>query len=286
MSGRVGVWAPYRLLASAEGREVAAELEELGYRAIWIGNGQSMLELAASLLSATTRISVATGVLNIRRNPVAAEAAPASYARLAAVHPGRFLLGLGSGWAPGAGVSPYRGMVAYLDRLDSTRPPVPAAGRILAALGPKMFALAAQRSAGAHPFLTTPEHTHWARQHLGAGALLVPEQKVLLETDPATARAIARAELDFYLTKENYLHNLRRFGFTDDDFQGGGSDWLVDALVAWGDADTVADRVREHHRASADQVAIQPISPDTPLGAAGRLPRLQYRRLAESLQLT
>jgi probable F420-dependent oxidoreductase len=191
--GRVGVWAPYRLLAADEGRAAAAELDKLGYGTIWIGNGQSMMELAASLLAATHRITVATGVLNIRRNPLAAEAAPSWYARLAAGYPARFLLGLGSGWAPGAEVSPYRDMVSCLDRLDAAQPPVPASGRVLAALGPRMFALAAARSAGAHPFLTTPEHTRWAREHLGAGALLVPEQKVLLETDPGTARRIARA---------------------------------------------------------------------------------------------
>lgn len=282
----VAVWAPYRLLATDEGPDVVAELEDLGYGAVWIGNGPSMLDLATELLAATERITIATGVLNIRRNPVDADEAGARYANLAAAHPGRFVLGLGNGWAPGAGATPYANLAAYLDRLDARQPTVPAHGRVLAALGPRMFTLAAQRAAGAHSFLTVPDHTHWARGHLG-NKLLVPEQKVLLQTDAAAARAIARRELEFYLTKANYLHNLRRFGFTDEDFSAGGSDRLVDALVAWGDVETVARRIREHLQAGADQVAIQPISAHTAVGASGppRLPRDQYRRLADSLGL-
>jgi probable F420-dependent oxidoreductase len=145
-----------------------------------------------------------------------------------------------------------------------------------------MFELASRRAAGVHTFLTVPEHTAWARDHLG-DKLLVPEQKVFLETDPTVARAVARSELALYLSKANYVHTLRRFGFTDDDFAAGGSDRLVDALVAWGTEETVARRIREHLHAGADQVAIQPISAHTPVGAAGppALPRNQYRRLAE-----
>lgn len=291
--GRVGVWAPYRLLAGAEGSDAVAELDELGFGALWVGNGEGMFDLTSVLLDATRAITVATGVLNIRRNPVSAATAAARYAALTARHPGRFLLGLGNGWSPTAGqingLTPFANMVRYLDELDAAIPPVPADGRVLAALGPRMFALAAERGLGAHPFLTTPEHTRWARELLGDGPVLVPEQKIMLETDHDTARRVARQELDFYLTKPNYTFSLRRLGFTEEDFAAGGSDRLVDALVAWGDVDTVLKRIDEHHQAGADHVAIQAITEDTAFSAGEarwRFPSECYRELATALPLT
>lgn len=148
-----------------------------------------------------------------------------------------------------------------------------------------MLALAAKRSLGAHPFLTTPEHTRVAREILGAGPLLVPEQKVVLEPDPVKAREIARGALDFYLTKPNYAASIRRLGFGEDDFADGGSDRLVDALVAWGDMDAVLERIAEHHQAGADHVAVQVLTGQSDFGTAEqrRLPRREYRELARAL---
>jgi probable F420-dependent oxidoreductase len=284
--GRVGVWVPLRLWVR-EGRrapEAASELDALGFGAIWLGNGPTIMEVAGELLAATQRITVATGIVNIWTHP-SATAIAASYRRLSAAHPDRLLLGLGNGprqpeqWR----LSPYRRLVGYLDELDAAG--VPVAGRVLAAVGPRMLALAAARSAGAHPFLTTPEHTAEARAALGPGPLLVPELKVVLAEHPATARAIARQALTFYLDKRGYATNLRRMGFTDDDLTGGGSDRLVDAVVAWGAPDAVRRRVDEYHQAGADHVALQVLTTDTdsPDPSAQRLPSEEYRRLAEAL---
>jgi len=242
-----------------------------------------MMGLAATALQATELLTVATGIVNIWVH-AAADVAEAFH-RAEKEHPGRLLLGLGNGpreaaqWA----LSPYRELTQYLDYLDAAD--VPADRRVLAAVGPRMLALAAFRSRGTHPFLITPEHTAAARTALGDGPLLAPEQKVVLESDPSTARAIARQALDFYLTKRGYATNLRRLGFTDDDLADGGSDRLVDATVVWGDPDTVRARIAEHHQAGADHVAIQLLTwqTDTPERTNRRLPREGYRRLAEAL---
>lgn len=283
--GRIGVWAPLRLW-SQEGpglAEAAAELEELGFGALWIANGPTMLDVASTVLSATSRIAVATGIVNIWAHPVASVAA--QYAGIAAQHPERFLLGLGNGprepaqWQQ----SPYDRLVEYLDHLDAAG--VTAQERLLAAVGPRMLALAAGRSRGAHPFLTTVDHTAAARAALGEGPLLAPEVKVVLESDLATARAIARQALDFYLTKRGYAGNLRRLGFTDDDLTGGGSDRLIDAVVAWGGTEAVRRRIGEYHQAGADHVAVQLLTwrTDAPEPAERRLPQAQYRELAAAL---
>jgi probable F420-dependent oxidoreductase len=169
-------------------------------------------------------------------------------------------------------------MAAYLDALDTAKPPVPAGARVLAALGPKMLTLARERAAGAHPYLTTPEHTQRARTILGADPLLAPEQRVVLETDRATAREIGRQHLAPYLRLPNYTNNLRRLGFTDDDLAGAGSDRLIDTLVTWGDEDTIARRVREHYDAGANHVCIQALT-----GDQDTFPREAWRRLAPAL---
>lgn len=278
--GTVGIWAPWWLWEQ-EGDQVgetAAELEQLGFGALWVANGPGMLETASRLLTATERLTVATGIVNIWVHPV--DQIAAAYRQLEDAHPGRFLLGLGNGpreaaqWA----LSPYRELTQYLDRLDA----VPDHARIVAAVGPRMLGLAGARSSGAHPFLGTAEHTAQARAILGEGPLLAPELKVVLEPDPATARAIARQALAFYLSKRGYSGNLRRLGFTDQDLTGGGSDRLVDAVVAWGDPDTVAKRIAEHHEAGADHVAVQVLDwrTDAPDLSQRRLPRAQYEQLA------
>ncbi|MER7984623.1 LLM class F420-dependent oxidoreductase [Streptomyces noursei] len=277
--GRVGVWhGGLGRLPASTARQAAAEIEQLGYGALWFGEGSATKEAfthAGLLLAATERITVATGIANIwGRDAASANGAALT---LAEAHDGRFLLGLGASHAPlvqlrgHAYAKPLAAMRDYLDALDSAPYegplPDPAPARVLAALGPKMLELARDRAAGAHPYFVPVEHTARAREVLGAGPLLAPEQAVLLETDPAKARALAREHhTRFYLELPNYVGNLRRFGFGDDDFAGGGSDRLVDALVAWGDVDTVRRRVQEHLDAGADHVALQPLAADRGLG--------------------
>jgi probable F420-dependent oxidoreductase len=283
--GSVGIWAPSSLWAQ-EGDglpDAVAELGELGFGTVWLGNGPDMMDLAATALAATERITVATGIVNIWVH--SPEDVAAAFHLAEKRHPGRLLLGLGNGpreatqWA----MSPYRELTQYLDHLDAAA--VPAEARVIAAVGPRMLALSAARSRGAHPFLITPEHTALARTTLGPEPLLAPEQKVVLESDPSTARAIARQALDFYLSKRGYATNLRRLGFSEEDLSHGGSDRLIDATVAWGDPDTVRARINQHHQAGADHVAIQLLTwqTDTPNRTDRHLPRAHYRRLAAAL---
>jgi probable F420-dependent oxidoreductase len=286
--GRVGVWIRSNALLPDEtsGDKEAAgaieELEQYGYGAVWLGMADGDLSQVAWLLDRTRRIVVATGIVSIWVHPP--EKTSAAYADVSAKHPDRALLGLGVSHrhlveAMGESYTrPYQKMVDYLDALDAAVPPVPAQGRALAALGPRMLRLAGQRSLGAHPYLVTPEHTRQAREILGDSPLLAPEQKVVLETDPAKAREIGRRSVSFYLGAPNYVRNLRRLGFTEDDLAGGGSDRLVDALVAWGDPNAVLARLREHHDAGADHVAMQVLTPD------GSLPRAEWQLLAEVLR--
>jgi probable F420-dependent oxidoreductase len=272
--GRYGIWE-----MKALSPQLAVEAEALGYGTIWIGGSPSGdLALAESMLDATRRIVVATGIVNMWKTP--AQEAAASYHRIAAKHPDRFLLGVGIGHPEQSSAyrSPYATMVDYLDQLDEAG--VPVAGRALAALGPKALRLAADRTAGAHPYLTTPEHTREARTLVGDGVLLAPEQKVVLDTDPERARALGRPFVDSpYLHLVNYRSNLLRLGWTEADLDDGGSDALIDALVAHGDAATVAARLTAHLDAGADHVCAQVIRPD----GADTLPAL--RALAEALQL-
>jgi probable F420-dependent oxidoreductase len=252
--GRIGVWRAAAQLSP----ELAVTAERLGYRAVWIGGSPAGdLRLAEQLLDATTTLTVATGIVNIWKD--GAELVAASYHRIDVRHPGRFLLGIGVGHPETTGARyarPYEALVHYLDELDAAQ--VPIRRRVLAALGPKVLKLSAERAAGAHPYLTTPEHTRKAREILGPGVLLAPEQKVVLDTDPVRARSIARPVVAKpYLDLVNYRNNLRSLGYTDADLAEGGSDRLIDALVAHGDADTVAARVTEHLDAGADHVTVQ-----------------------------
>jgi probable F420-dependent oxidoreductase len=255
---RLGIWNP----SSWPGFGDAAELERLGYGTAWLGaNPSPDLSTVEPVLAASTSLVVATGIVNVWEAEPSVVAA--AYQRVAAAYPDRFVLGVGVGHRPLVGdryTKPYDKLVSYLDGLDEGG--VPESGRMLAALGPKVLGLARDRTAGAHPYFTTPEHTAQAREILGEGKLLVPEQKVVLSTDPEVARPLARQTLSFYLTLPNYTNNWLRLGFTEADFANDGSDRLVDALVAWGDEDTIRERVEAHHAAGADQVALQVLNED------------------------
>jgi len=277
----VGIWDwGLRGDDRAEIADAAAELEELGYSAIWFpgSSGGPVFEMAATLLEATRHVPVISGILNVWAHEPAEAAA--GYARLSEAHPDRFLLGLGVGHPhqrPGEWGRPLSTMREYLDALDAADPPVPRDERCLAALGPRMLELARDRSAGAHPYFVPVEHTRRAREILGPDALLAPEQAVVLETDPARAREVGREHTVGYLRAPNYVNNLRRLGYGDDDLADGGSDRLVDALVAWGDHDAVRRRIEEHREAGADHVCIQAL----PRGEG--LPRARWRELAPAL---
>lgn len=282
--GRVGIWssALHGSRADDAGRraiaEAVAELEDLGYGTLWIGGSPSPDD-AAAVVAATRRVTVATGILSIWDH-TAKEAAD----RIAAIDAdarGRFVLGLGVSHGPMVPqyAKPYSAMVAYLDALDTATPPVDSGHRVLAALGPKMLKLAADRALGAHPYLVSAEHTAEAREALGPDALLAPELSVVLDTDPDRARTTARNMLGMYLQLPNYTANLLRLGFTESDFEGGGSVRLLDSLFALGDAGQVKARTQQYLDAGADHVALQVLTADE--GGAG-LPRAQWRELAEA----
>lgn len=267
--GTTGVW---QFTAKAT-PELAAAAEGQGYGTFWIGGSPAGgLEQVEALLDATERITVATGIVNVWSDDAATVAA--SYHRLEGKHPGRFALGVGVGHREAISEyrNPYEKIVDYLDQLD--RAGVPGDRVILAALGPKVLELSAARCAGAHPYLTTPEHTAYARKIMGPDALLAPEHKVVLDTDVERARTLGRKMLKRYLALVNYRQNLLRFGFSDDDMADGGSDRLVDALIIHGDTETVARRLREHLEAGADHICIQVLGDDL---AAG------YQELAQAL---
>ena len=286
----VGVWnAGLSARDPGAARDAVAELEDLGYTSVWMpGAAAGILDRVELLLGATTRVVVATGVLSIWVADPADVAAV--HARLQAAHGHRFLLGLGVSHAalvealPGGPTwdQPLGRMGAFLDALDAQPQPVTPDERVLAALGPRMLELAATRSAGAHPYNVPAEHTAAARAALGAGPLLVPEVAVCPTTDAAEARRLARAFFAHYFESPNYANNLLRLGFTEDDLADGGSDRVVDALVAWGDDDTIRARVREHLDAGADGVCIQVIGGGE-YGGMIELRREEWRRLAPAL---
>jgi probable F420-dependent oxidoreductase len=250
----------------------AAEVEQLGYDAIWLGSSPAV-EDAGPVLDATRRITVATGITNIWQYD--AETVAAQRDELEKRHPGRFLLGLGVSHGEGnaAYARPYETMQRYLDELDAAAQPVPAGDRVLAALGPKMLGLSRNRSAGAHPYLVTVEQVAEARAVLGPDSLLAPEYTVVVDEDLDRARTTARGMLGRYLKMRNYVSSFTRAGFTEDDFRDGGSDRLIDAVFAVGDPSVVGAKVQALHQAGADHVAIQALaaSPDEQLDAWRRL---------------
>jgi probable F420-dependent oxidoreductase len=288
----VGIWTGQLDYQPAnQAKEAVAELEELGYGAVWVGEavGREALSNAGLLLSATRRLVVATGIANIWVRDALAMVAGQN--TLAEAYPERFLLGLGVSHAPLIeGVRghhyerPLAAMRQYLDAMDEAVssyravPPGTPPPRVLAALGPKMLTLAAKRAQGAHSYFVPPEHTAQARDQLGPDSWLIPEQAVVLENDSERAREIARRHTSRYLRLPNYTNNLRRLGFGDEDLAGSGSDRLVDAMVAWGDENAIVGRVRAHLDAGADHVCVQVLDPDR-----RGLPAAQLRRLAPAL---
>jgi len=272
--GSFGIWRGEADLDES----LAATLEQLGYSAIWIGGSpDGDLQIAERLLGATRSITVGTGIVNIWKDDPATVAR--SFHRLESRFPNRFLLGIGVGHpeATSEYTKPYAALVHYLDELDLAQ--VPVSKRLLAALGPKVIQLGADRTAGVHPYLTTPEHTRRAREILGPDELLVPEQKVVIDTDAERARSIGRPRVaDPYLGLTNYVSNLKSLGWSDKDLADGGSDALIDALVLHGDAETVAAGLRAHLDAGANQVAIQLLT------APGADPVPGFTALAEALR--
>ena len=272
--GRTGIWThALDMQPVGRARELVGELESLGYGAVWIPEavGREALSSAALLLSGGERIVVATGIANLWARD--AMAMSAGHKTITSAYPDRFLLGIGVSHQPAVDglrghryEKPVATMRAYLDAMDSALyfadPPPVAPVRVLAALGPRMLALAAERAAGAHPYFVPPEHTAVAREALGPDRLLAPEQAVVLETEPTAAREVARSHMATYLGLPNYTNNLRRLGWSDDDLAAPGSDRLVDAIVAWGDEEQVVRRVAEHRAAGADHVCLQVLDAD------------------------
>ena len=249
--GRFGVWT-----FGAVKPEQAAEIEKLGYGAVWVGGSPAGdLNYVEPILERTQTLQVATGIVNVWT--ASAKQVAEAYHRIEDAYPGRFLLGIGIGHPEHTEAyrKPYDVLVEYLDVLDEEC--VPTSRRVVAALGPKVLKLSAQRSAGAHPYLTTPEHTAQAREVIGNSVFLAPEHKVVLTTDAEVARKIGRETVDFYLNLSNYLNNWKRLGFSDGDMAKPGSDKLIDAVVAHGTADDIAKRLGEHLEAGADHVTIQ-----------------------------
>jgi probable F420-dependent oxidoreductase len=287
--GRVGIWHFFDVFPAVVARQAAREVEALGFRTLWIPEalGREAFAHAALLLAATERLIVATGIANVWARDAMAMAN--AQRTLAEAYPDRFLLGMGVSHAPM--VSGLRGhdytrpltyLRRYLDAMDaapymaaapSSPPP-----RVIAALHPQSLALSRERAWGSHPYFVPPEHTARARQALGPGKLLAPEQAVVLEADASRARAIARAHMQTYLGLPNYVRNLAALGFGDAEVANGGSDRLVDAIVAWGTVDAVAKRVRAHHDAGADHVSLQVLRENP-----AEVPREEWKALATVL---
>jgi probable F420-dependent oxidoreductase len=249
--GRFGVWTGGPVTP-----EQAVEIEKLGYGAVWVGaSPPADLAFVEPILEATSTLQIATGIVNIWNAD--AETVAESYHRIEKAFPGRFLLGVGVGHPEHTQeyTKPYTALVDYLDALDAKT--VPTSRRVIAALGPKVLELAKNRSAGAHPYLTTPEHTAQARELVGNTVFIAPEHKVVLTTDADKARELGRKTVGFYLGLSNYVNNWRRLGFTADDVEQPGSDKLIDAVVAYGSPEAIAARLKEHLDAGADHVAIQ-----------------------------
>ncbi|MBM0202838.1 TIGR03620 family F420-dependent LLM class oxidoreductase [Micromonospora sp. STR1s_5] len=281
----VSVWQPFFLASESQGAAIdaATELEDLGYSRIWFsgGFGENVAPRFREILDGTTRIGVATGIVSIWHSSPPEATAFANDAEQA--HPGRFLLGLGASHAvvvESGGTDyrkPYSRMVQYLDGLDAAG--LSPERRILAALGPRMLELSRDRSTGAHPYFVPAEHTAEARAAIGPDRLLAPEVAVVLDADATTARATARQYTSGYLALPNYTNNLRRFGWTDEDFADGGSDRLVDALIPWGSVEKVVAGLEKHYQAGADEVAIQVLNG----GDDTTFPADAFRALAAAL---
>ncbi|MFE6023672.1 TIGR03620 family F420-dependent LLM class oxidoreductase [Streptomyces sp. NPDC056441] len=283
----VGIWSlAFTHGDRAEARDAAAELEELGYGAIWLGgspggNPSGDLVTAAEVLAATNQVTVATGCVSIwERSP---DRLAATYHALPQQQRNRLLVGLGVSHADFVGRyrQPYHTLRSYLEALDAVTPPLPSTARIIGAHGPQMTRLAAAKSTGVHPYLVDPAHTAWARSMLGDGPILAVEQTVIPHTSAQAARAKARTMLAPYLKLRNYRSAWLRGGFATEDLAFGGSNRLIDALFAWGKPAEIAARLTEHHQAGADHVAIQVVT-----DAPGTFARQAWRDLAPDLFTT
>jgi probable F420-dependent oxidoreductase len=280
--GQFGVWTfDFEDQPAAQMGESIQELEQLGFKAFWIPevHGREAMTHAGYLLSVTERMVIANGIARIWSRQATSTGAAARL--LADAYPDRHLLGLGVGGAT-PGVRPLSAMTEYLDELDALALPNPAPSspvrRVLAAYGPKMLQLAAERALGSHTYHVTVSHTAEAREILGPEPLLAVEHAVLFEPDPFKAREIAREHLQVYLTTTYNIAKFKRLGFTDEDIADGGSDRIIDALVFWGDADSIVERLRGHVEAGADHVGVQVIGV-TP----GESAMPQWRQLADAL---
>ena len=270
--GKLGVWSPTDILTTTELIDLAQRIERLGYAALWYpeSRGHEAFALGSFLLCHTERLIVATGIANIyARDAVTAKLGQHTLAKLSG---GRFILGLGvshtglvedlRGHTYGKPVATMRAYLDGMDKAMAVAPVLPEAPpTVLAALGPNMTALGAERTAGIHPYCVTPEHTAWARRRVGSKAWVCVEQKVLRMQDPAKARAVAKQALAPYLALTNYRNNWRRLGFSEVELSDGGSDRFVDAMVVWGNDDAIRERIRQHLDAGASHVCIQPLHP-------------------------
>jgi probable F420-dependent oxidoreductase len=273
--GTIGIWTGYRPFGKERAGEAAKLAEQLGYATWWLGSSPEVPDVRP-ILEATSSLVAATGILNVWKSDAADTAA--ADAELRAEFGGRFMLGIGIGHPEAT--SDYRRplttMRRFLDDLDASPTPPPAAERCLAALGPKMLDLSGERTAGTHPYFTPVGHTRFARERLGAGKLVAPELACVVETDPVRARQVARGYAKLYLGLRNYTQNLLDFGFTEDDIAGGGSDRLIDAVIPHGSAEQIGEVVQAHLDAGADHVCLQP------LGEEG-IPRDSWTALAKAL---
>jgi len=273
--GRLGVWTWLDGQSAEASAEFAQQIEAWGYSALWVPEavGRDPFSFIGYLAAKTSRLVLATGIANIyARDPMTTNAIRQTLGELA---PGRFVMGLGvshshlvTGVRGHEYKKPLSTMRDYLEKMESAlymgAKPAEPAPIVLAALRDKMLGLAATQARGAHPYFVPPEHTARAREVMGTEAWLCPEQMVLLESDPSTARAVARQNMDVYIKLPNYQNNLRQFGYEDADFENGGSDRLVDAIVCWGDEKAIADRIQAHYDAGANHVCIQPFKTDAP----------------------
>jgi probable F420-dependent oxidoreductase len=273
--GKIGIWTHYHQIGEENAGAAAGIVEDCGYGTFWLG-GSPRLPTVRPLLEATERLVVGTAIVNIWAYEP--EQLAAEFAELDRIFPDRLIVGLGVGHPEATGdySKPLASMRAFLDGLDAAADPLPAEKRCLAALGPKMLELSAERSLGAIPYFVPVAHTGFARERLGPGPLLAPELACVVDSDSARARASARAYAGIYLGLSNYTNNLRRFGFGDEDIGEGGSDRLIDAVVPQGSAEEIAVVARAHLDAGADHVALQPV------GKPG-IPSEEWRALAAEI---
>jgi len=273
----IGVWTSYRAIGEQNAGEAATLAQALGFGVFWLG-GSPHLPALTPLLDATDSLIVATGILNVWQNDPRTVAA--EHAQLTSEFPGRVLLGVGIGHPEATShySSPLSTMRSFFDGLDNADVPVPRDQRCMAALGPRMLDLSAQRSLGAHSYFTPVAHTRFARERVGTDALIAPELACVLDPDGDRARATAREYAALYLGLRNYTSNLLKFGFTDEDIADGGSDRLIDAIIPHGTATEIATVAREHLHAGANHVCLQPV------GVSG-VPSEQWTALASALDL-